>query len=145
MRFLIYGLAALVAIALLFAAYVRFAPTDPRAWNEPITAIEGADLPGGAIRVLEADIEMYRRVRSVLGDLPRTQLITRAREIVGSQKDERRITYVTRSRLWGFPDYTTVQFSGGVLKLYGRLRFGVVDMGVNRERLQQVFRAAEGG
>lgn len=145
MRVVIYGLGVLASILLLFAAYVRLAPTDPGAWNEPITATESADLTGGAIRVLKADIERYRRVRREMSDLPRTQVIARAREIKGAQNDERRVTYVTRSLFWGFPDYTTVQFSDGVLTLYGRLRFGRSDLGVNADRLQRVLRRIEGG
>jgi len=52
-----------------------------------------------------------------------------------------RITYVTRSRLWGFPDYTTVQVipgaAGATLALHARARFGQSDVGVNRARVER--------
>ena len=138
MRFLIYGLAALVAVVIVIAAFIRFAPTDPAVWNAPITVSEDVDFEGGTIRVLAADEEMFARVDSAMRELARTRVMT------GSLQ-EQRITYVTRSALWGFPDYTTVQFNDGVLKLYGRLRFGRSDLGVNGERLQRVLRRAKGG
>ncbi|MEP1962947.1 DUF1499 domain-containing protein [Tateyamaria sp.] len=144
MRLVIYGVVFLVAVSVFGSAYVRLAPSDPKLWNTPITAPEDVDSVGGAIRVLQADLELFRRVRHEMGALPRTQVVMRARKIVGAQ-DERRITFVTRSLIWGFPDYTTVQFSDGVLKLYGRLRFGRSDLGVNGKRLQGVLGRAQGG
>jgi len=45
------------------------------------------------------------------------------------------ITYVTRSRVFGFPDYTTVRQAGPQLEIYGRLRFGRSDLGVNAARI----------
>jgi uncharacterized protein (DUF1499 family) len=48
---------------------------------------------------------------------------------------EERLTYVTRSRWIGFPDYTTIEQDGDVIKLYARLRFGQSDLGVNKARL----------
>ena len=50
-----------------------------------------------------------------------------------------RITYITRTALWGFPDYTTAQTTptpdGTRLDIHARLRFGRGDMGVNAARL----------
>ncbi|MEM9126862.1 MAG: DUF1499 domain-containing protein, partial [Pseudomonadota bacterium] len=45
------------------------------------------------------------------------------------------VTYVTRSRLIGFPDYTTAQQDGDTLRIHARLRFGRSDFGVNRNRV----------
>jgi uncharacterized protein (DUF1499 family) len=60
--------------------------------------------------------------------LPRTQMIAGA---VG----EGRLTYITRTKWIGFPDYTTIEQDGENIKLYARLRFGRSDLGVNRKRL----------
>jgi uncharacterized protein (DUF1499 family) len=53
--------------------------------------------------------------------------------------DEGRITYVSRSRVFGFPDYTTVSAiadEGGTrLVIHARLRFGQSDMGANAARV----------
>jgi uncharacterized protein (DUF1499 family) len=48
---------------------------------------------------------------------------------------EGRITYITRTKIIGFPDYTTVQQDGDVLRIHGRLRFGRKDFGVNKARV----------
>ena len=47
-----------------------------------------------------------------------------------------RISWVPRSALWGFPDYTTAEVRPDGLYTYARLRFGRGDMGVNAARLQ---------
>lgn len=137
----------LIIIVLLvvgFAAWVRLAPTDPTDWHTyPIAA----DLPeeggwlvrpeGGHGTAPDFDMDagtLLTALDAVAMAEPRTT------RLAGSP-DEGRITYVTRSRLWGFPDYTTVQAvpleSRTTLAVHGRLRFGRSDMGVNRERVER--------
>jgi uncharacterized protein (DUF1499 family) len=56
------------------------------------------------------------------------------------------VTYVTRSRVMGFPDYTTVRQAGDMVEIYGRLRFGKSDLGVNAARIDRwLRRLAEAG
>ena len=50
--------------------------------------------------------------------------------------DQGRITWITRSLLWGFPDYTTAEVRADGLYLFARLRFGGGDNGVNAARLR---------
>ena len=45
------------------------------------------------------------------------------------------MTWITRSRLFGFPDYTTAEVRSDGLYVWSRLRFGKGDMGVNAARL----------
>jgi uncharacterized protein (DUF1499 family) len=52
---------------------------------------------------------------------------------------ESRITWVTRSALWGFPDYTTAEAGLEGVAIRARLRFGQGDMGVNAARLRDWF------
>ena len=47
------------------------------------------------------------------------------------------ITYVTRSALFRFPDYTTVRHRDAQIEIYGRLRFGRSDLGVNAARIDR--------
>jgi uncharacterized protein (DUF1499 family) len=61
---------------------------------------------------------------------------TRTLVLAGSV-EEGMITYVTRSAVIGFPDYTTVQQDGDQLKVYARLRFGRSDFGVNHARVNR--------
>ena len=125
----------LVVISLL--AYVRLAPTDAARWHQPIAATSGADLPGGAIRVSAAGPQSLARVDAAARALPRTR-------VLAGSVEEGRITYVTRSAVIGFPDYTTIEYSDGLIRMFARLRFGGSDFGVNRDRLERLLRAVEG-
>ena len=62
----------------------------------------------------------------------------RVEVLAGSVKD-RHITYVQRSMVFGFPDYITVRAVktdvGAALVIWSRSRFGVSDLGANRERI----------
>jgi uncharacterized protein (DUF1499 family) len=60
---------------------------------------------------------------------PRTRLI--AGDVTSGM-----LTFQTRSALWGFPDQTTVAVTGDRLVIYGRLRFGSADLGVNKARVE---------
>ncbi|HLQ20343.1 MAG TPA: DUF1499 domain-containing protein [Tabrizicola sp.] len=135
---LVWGLlAALVA----FAAYVRLAPSDPGRWHvspslygwdhggpwDQVVAMEG----GASLRLsssVGAPEALLERLDAVALATPRTT------RLAGSVA-EGRITWVTRSALWGFPDYTTAEAREDGLYLYSRLRFGRGDMGVNAARL----------
>lgn len=138
MKIAMYVVVFIVGFLFLFAAYVRLAPADAATWHQPIIAKVNMDLPGGAIRVRSAGPDALAQVDAALRALPRTY------PIAGSI-DEGRVTYITRSALWGFPDYTTVEHSDGTLKMHARLRFGRSDLGVNAARLDAVLATIEGG
>ncbi len=138
---------ALIIIVLLvvgFAAWVRLAPTDPADWHtDPLTAERPEDggwlirPEGGHGAAPNFDMDgvtLLSAFDAVAMTEPRTT------RLAGSP-EEGRITYVSRSRLWGFPDYTTVQAvaldNGVTLAVHGRLRFGRSDMGVNRARVER--------
>lgn len=146
---LVWGLlAALVA----FAAYVRLAPSDPGRWHVDPAAV----LPGGApalsrlgseaeivttLNSATARVEAQGPARAALARLDEIALATpRTTRLAGSPEDGR-ITWVTRSALWGFPDYTTAQamthdVATSEVTLFARSRFGKGDMGVNAARLK---------
>jgi len=118
-------------------AYIRFAPSDAANW----TVDANADAPGtypteGGFKVVtkvdgDADALLGAFDTAMMAQ-PRTQKLGQA----GGQQ-----IYVTRSLLWGFPDYTTAALSDDRSRatFYSRLRFGKSDMGVNRKRLQQIL------
>ncbi|MGJ8624040.1 MAG: DUF1499 domain-containing protein [Yoonia sp.] len=128
-------LIALVVVVIGFAAYVRLAPTDVARWNRlPEDAFVG-DLAGPgshrAVRRITAPAaEVLQAVAQAAAATDRTRLIA------GSVEDGM-MTFVTRSRLWGFPDYTTVAVRDDLLVIYARLRFGSADLGVNRDRVDR--------
>lgn len=127
-------LAIAVVLILGLMAYVRFAPTDMARWHELPDASGPGDTTGQgsflAVRRISAPAaEVLAMVEQRALATPRTQLMA------GSVA-EGMITFQTRSLLWGFPDYTTVAVQGDLLVIYGRLRFGQSDMGVNKARVE---------
>lgn len=129
------GFLALLLVALLL--YVRLAPSDPERWHRPIETATDTDLDGGAVRVIAGDEATLAQLDTAMRALPRTRLLAGS---VG----EGRITYVTRSKVVGFPDYTTMELQDGEVRLFARLRFGKSDLGVNRKRLEGLLGRIEG-
>lgn len=125
-----FGIMILAVVG--FAAYVRLAPTDPAQWHKPIGAAETVDGTGWSARVVPDANGLLSGLHQAMVALPRTELIAGS---VG----EGRLTYITRSKVLGFPDYTTIERDNGQIKLYARLRFGRSDMGVNGKRLDGVL------
>lgn len=128
----------LVILVLAMFAYVRLAPADVTRWHIPVSAESDRDFAAGAVRVIEGDASVLAKVDAAARALPR-------RQVLAGSVDEGRITYVTRSKVVGFPDYTTVELEGGTVRMLARLRFGRSDLGVNAARLQKLVAAAQEG
>lgn len=127
----------IVVLAVLgVGLYIRIAPHDADRWHRPIVESSDADLKTGAVRVFDASPDTLARADRYLRALPRTR-------VLAGSVEEGRITYVTRSRFFGFPDYTTIEIVDGKLRAYARLRFGKSDMGVNRQRLEGLLAALQ--
>lgn len=138
----VLGLCALVVLG--FAVYVRVAPSDPARWHVSPATDAAPDCTiraeRGAARaaclVPQAAADALARLDAIALATPRTT------RLAGSV-EEGRITWVTRSRLGGFPDYTTAEVrddmgdgpAGARLDVFARLRFGGDDLGVNAARL----------
>ncbi len=129
---------AFAVIAFLGAlAYVRLAPSDPADWHVDLAA-PGFDPEKGQLFCATAENrygplpdagEALARLDGIAMATPRTQ------RLAGSA-GEGRITWITRTRLMGYPDYTTAQvMPDGGLCLFGRQRFGDGDFGVNAARI----------
>ncbi|MCT8328638.1 DUF1499 domain-containing protein [Albidovulum sediminis] len=129
-------LIGLIALAALVGgmAYVRLAPSDPARWHvDPGLALAGQGewarltLPG------TTPAAVLDRLDAIAMATPRTV------RLAGSPA-EGRITWITRSAVLGFPDYTTAaareEAGSTLLVLHARQRFGLRDMGVNAARLR---------
>ena len=131
-------------------AYVRLAPSDPARWHvDPYrAAFPGKvmiddrssfvrDAPSGAFAV---DYSPGVTAKTALRRLDAIALATPRTIALAGRPDEGMITWVTRSAVFGFPDYTTakaIDVAGGAsVSIYARQRFGVKDLGVNAARLQ---------
>lgn len=136
-----YALLVVAVLVLGFAIYVRTAPSDVPVWHvDPLTVREHSTLnswliaPGGDAEPVTFDLppdQIAARLDAITAATPRTVLL-------GGEGFHK--TWVTRSALWGFPDYTSVRLSptesgGTSLSLFARSRFGKGDMGVNRKRV----------
>lgn len=126
------GIWLLLLVLVIGLAYIRLAPSNPDKWHRDIRAEQNEDRANGAVRIIPGDGESFRKAIGLLGNLPRTHRID-------DGSDPNHATFVTRSVVFGFPDYTTVQHTGDQLKLFARLRFGKSDLGVNRKRLEAVL------
>ena len=115
----------LVAAIVALLVFIRVAPSDPDRWHRMPENVTDSDLDSGAMRTLEGDLAA---LDAIIRDTPRTQ-------VLAGSLSEGMITYVTRSRVFGFPDYTTVRQDGDLLQIHGRLRFGKSDLGVNAARI----------
>lgn len=135
-------LVILVLAVVGIAGFVRLAPSDPARWHtDPAEGVAGENSHvAKAFLSTEASEALAAFDRVAVAE-PRTT------RLAGSV-EEGRITYVSRSRLWGFPDYTTVAIEpgdGGVwLLIHARARFGRSDLGVNAGRVNRWLAAIPG-
>ncbi len=133
-------IAGLIVMALVgVMGWVRLAPVDPARWHvDPQTAPDPATpnfariAPGQV--VLDGPVDAATaRLRTAMEGMPRTRLIA------GSE-DDGLMTFVSRSRMMGYPDFTTIrvlpQDDGVTFAALARSRFGQSDLGVNAARLQ---------
>lgn len=134
-------LVLLIGVAML---YVRLAPSKPDAWHTDPTAATAPARGGWLIRPEGGNgptpvfatnpAALLAALDTVAMGTPRTL------RLAGSVEGGR-ITYISRSRLWGFPDYTTVTTvavgEGAAPVIWARQRFGAEDLGVNRARTER--------
>ncbi|WP_435231714.1 DUF1499 domain-containing protein [Pseudopelagicola sp. nBUS_20] len=119
-----------LSLFLIILAYIRFVPSDPAKWHVAPKLAGDQIFNNGAVRVVLIGKDGLRRLVKVVEDDPRSQIL------VGST-EEGMITFISRSRIVGFPDYTTVLQDGEKLVMLARSRFGRKDFGINAERLDR--------
>ena len=122
------------------SAYVRMAPDDAAVWHvDPVATPDPAAPHFGRItpgEVRGADpATLARRTDAAMLAMPRTRLL-------GGSVGEGWMTYVTRSAVMGFPDYTSVRIlpdgGGATLAAFARSRYGKSDLGVNAARMDRL-------
>lgn len=145
---LLFILAALAALVLgVVAVWVRLAPSDPARWHvDPLTVAprgarnstllrDGNGADGPALRLALPPAEVAARLTAIAAATPRTRVLAGQGDFV---------TWVTRSALWGFPDYTSIRIApdgtGSLVSVFARARFGDSDLGVNRARVEDWLR-----
>ncbi len=135
-----------ILAALALMAYIRLAPSDPRAWHisvatqDPIPQGPCADHIALVAKGARAACILPLTPAAVLDKLEAIALTSpRTLHLAGSAA-EGRITWVSRSFLMGYPDYITAEVAqtarGTRLDIFSRQRFGEADLGVNAARLK---------
>ncbi len=138
MKYLILLLVVAVVVVVAGGLYIRFAVSDTARWHRwGLPGMAAGEYPsrnGDLITGAVAGPEVLAELDAIIMATPRTM------RLAGSV-DEAMITYVTRTALWGFPDYTTVKLTNAAgvwtLSVFGRSRFGASDLGVNKARIDR--------
>jgi uncharacterized protein (DUF1499 family) len=118
----------LIVVFACASAYVRFAPAEMQKWHAPLDDPANSDSKTSSIRVVSGAGEQLADLFDIASGYPRTK-------IFAGTVDAGIVTFVTHTRFWGFPDYTTIWINGDDLVLFARLRFGTYDFGVNKSRI----------
>ena len=133
-----------------FAIYVRALPQVAALWHAP-------SYPSGVGHIEEASGHIWRGPQTGDGVAEMRALdeiitATARTDAIAGTVGEGMITYVTYSRWWRFPDFTTLErnvalIEGGprVISLYNRARYGASDFGVNEGRIRDWLRQLQAG
>ncbi|MEO1291397.1 MAG: DUF1499 domain-containing protein [Pseudomonadota bacterium] len=148
LRMLTWVVIALAIVSVGLFAYVRLAPIEPERWHvDPISVEAGngenqylvlpaEERPTGADRASPV-IRLPGPAAAAAVD--ETILMEPRTERIAGSPDTGMMTYVTRSALWGFPDFTTVKVidrgEAAELAIFARARDGLKDLGVNQKRV----------
>ena len=106
--------------------YVRMSKIDPQNFHLITAFKENADTTEVVFRSI-ASGDMATLVA-------RVQATPRTTRLAG-QVEDGKMTFVTRSLIWGFPDITTIWQDEDKIKIHARQRFGLYDFGVNAKRV----------
>ncbi|MGR3711799.1 MAG: DUF1499 domain-containing protein [Shimia sp.] len=131
---------AVLVLVLVFVglAYVRLAPSDLARWHVAQEISKDSQGDNSVRRLVDAGPEGLARFVETARRDPRT-------EVLAGSVEDGLITFVTRTRMVGYPDYTTAQMQGDALAIYGRSRFGRKDFGVNAQRVDDWIAALTAG
>lgn len=141
----------LVVIVLGVMAYIRLAPSDPARWHEDPRLVTRPSSPNfHLIRMVGGD-EMPRVFQMTPEALAaRVDQVARddGAQMIAGSLTAGHMTYLSRTPLMGFPDYTSVLIEpageGAMALVFARSRFGHSDLGVNRARITRWIAAISG-
>lgn len=145
MKIILYIIAALSLAGILTVAYARLAPVDPAAWHVDPEEVTPPETPNFALLAGPSAVSVAVQPLAVAGRLQSIAEAEGARVIAGSL-GEGFVTYIARSRLFGFADFVTIRLvpeeDETRLHVFSRARHGQSDLGVNTARVQRWLTAA---
>ncbi len=137
---MIFWVLVFVAVAIAAVAVLsRLAAVDVARWHPLDVVVQDiGDVPGTGrfLAVRKGNAADFARLFQVAQATDRTRLI-------GGSAEAGQATFETRSRFFGFPDYTTISLVEGQIQIFARLRFGRDDFGVNKARVLNWLQAAD--
>jgi hypothetical protein len=134
---IVIGILVLIAVLQII---VRFAPLPAaRLTAKPGPMEAGVHPMTGGVKIVRPLAELppgaFQQLLKLAAATPRTERVGLG---------ESPAAFVTRSKLWGFPDITVIWVANDVLHLHSHLVFGKGDLGVNAVRAARWFEALEG-
>ncbi len=125
----VFGILLLILVGAI--AYVRLTPVKMRTRMDVPDQVGDYGVAGGftAVRAVP-DASALEKVKAALLLEPRTEIVA-----------QDPLTFVTRSRVFGFPDITYLTLADGHLVVQGHLVYGKSDMGVNKARILRILDA----
>lgn len=136
------ALVVLVALAAL-TVFIRFAPSNPARWHvDPLTAMR-PDTPNSFLMLPRSgkypSPEFAQDAQTLARAFDAHVLSQRNTKRLAGMPGDLFVTYITRTRLMGYPDYVSVRFvplenGTSSIAVFSRSRFGHGDKGVNRTR-----------
>ena len=140
MRFILVSLLVLLAV---WYGVVRFWPGNPEVWH--IDPVEAPDPGIGGVRVVGEDAPLFASApEEVMAAFDSAITAEGARVFAGSV-EEGFVTYLTRTRIFRFPDYVTVRVTpeGDGIRLTYRALTGTKggDGGTNALRMERLLSA----
>lgn len=139
-----YVLFLVAALAVLGLARIRLAGDDVAVWHVDPSVVEpGARRNDFLMRSGDGDADsaVFAMEGAELAGIFDEYVLSRPRVTrLAGTPDQLWMTYIQRSKWFGFPDYISVRISpveGGHsgLTIYSRARYGGSDLGVNRARV----------
>ncbi len=133
-QYILGGLILLAVAATGLVTWVRSLSVPPEAHHVAGEMPAVGDHPRtGGFTTVRRVAEPQAALRDLVARIERTPRTT---PLAGSVA-EGHASFVTRSRVWGFPDVTNVWTRGDLLAIRGSLVIGRGDLGVNRRRIER--------
>lgn len=134
---------AFVIAAVAGAGWVRLAPNDPARWHLDPRRVARPSTPNFYLLRMgdgDAPAPIFDTAPTALAKRLHEAALADGATLLAGRVSEGHMTYLTRSRVMGFPDYTSILIEpagdGSVLTAFARARYGYSDMGANRARLE---------
>ena len=133
----------ILALVVGLLAYVRLAPSNLDRWHRAAEGTQPIEKQGRGSYLWREAVTGAGRDR--MAEIDRVARADPSTEVLAGSVEDGQITYISRSKWMGFPDYITVTLKEAdptVMEIYSRLRFGGSDMGVNAARIKRWLAAA---